>query len=71
MDLENKRSAKITMQELIKKEPTTTYRFEVFQEVDIKAKSQEDAEEKLMIMFSNFFYEYLGEVDKNGNAKIN
>ena len=59
----------MTINELIKKEPTTTYRFEVFQEVDIKAKSQEDAEEKLMTMFSNFFYNYLGEVDKNGNAR--
>lgn len=49
----------------------TTYRFEVFQEVDIKAASQEDAEEKLRAMFSNFFYEYLGEVDENGNARIN
>lgn len=55
----------------IEKEPTTTYRFEVFQEVDIKAKSQENAEEKLRVMFSNFFYEYLGEVDKNGTAQIN
>ena len=59
----------MTINELIKKESTTTYRFEVFQEVDIKAKSQEDAEEKLMTVFSNFFYNYLGEVDKNGNAR--
>lgn len=68
-DIKNKYETDLS--DFEEKKPTTTYRFEVFQEVDINAKSQEDAEEKLKVMFSNFFYEYLGEVDKNGNAQIN
>lgn len=54
---------------MIEQKPTT-YRFEVHQEVDIEAQSEEEAEAKLTEMFKNFFYTYLGEVDEDGNARI-
>lgn len=45
-----------------------TYRFEVFEEVDIKAETQEEAEKKLKEDFPDFFYNYMGVVDENGEV---
>lgn len=53
---------------MIEQKPTT-YRFEVIQEVDIEAQSEEEAEAKLTEMFKNFFYTYLGEVEEDGNVE--
>lgn len=44
-----------------------TFRFEVFEEVDIEAGTKEEAEEKLEKMYQGFFYDYKGTVDKNGD----
>lgn len=46
-----------------------TYRYEVFCEIDIKAKSKEEAIRKLEKDYGNYFSTYVGVVNEDGEVK--
>lgn len=46
-----------------------TYRYEVFCEIDIKAKSKEEAIRKLEKDYGNYFSTYVGVVNEDGDVK--
>lgn len=46
-----------------------TYRYEVFCEIDIKAKSKEEATRKLEKDYGSYFCTYVGIVNENGEVE--
>lgn len=50
-------------------EDEKTYRYEVFCEIDIKAKSKEEAIKKLKNEYGSYFWNYLGIVNEDGEVE--
>lgn len=55
--------------ELTEEKEEKTYRYEVYCEIDIKAKSKEEAIKKLKKDYGSYFWNYLGIVNEDGEVE--